>query len=291
MLEEKLKGAILLFEDWHSKKYIGSSRIRGHWLIKNWDKVLPYNSTLESFVQGQKYDFVIFQKTYWLDFVKKFEGIKILDFCDVDWLDTVPVIEIIDNCDAVTTSTEALRDEIKKFTDKPVVCIPDRQDLEFHNLKKKHEGRAKMVVWFGYSHNSKVLDKTILFLKKYNLKLKVISDVRPPYMKADKNVKYDWGNPEFDFNKEVLEGDMVLMPENTRARGRFKSNNKTLTAWCLGMPVATTPDELVKFLDPEERKKEAELRLKEVKEKWSVELSVKDFKNLIEQLKNDKRRR
>lgn len=278
------KVGILLFEQWHGKQHIGSSRIRGHWLVKYWPES-------EVFTQGEKYDAIIFQKCFWLDYVKAYKGIKILDLCDPEWLDTVPLTEIIDNCDAVTTSTEVLRDEIQKFTDKPVVFIPDRQDLNFHNIQKKHEGKAKMVVWFGYSHNSKVLDMTLVVLKKYNLKLKVISDTRPPYMKADKNVKYDWSNPKFDFNKEVLEGDIVLMPVDTRPRARFKSKNKTHTAWALGMPVATTPDELVRFLDPEERKKEAEKRLKEVKEKWSIEKSVEEFKNLIEKLKNAKTRR
>lgn len=209
--------------------------------------------------------------------------------CDPDWLDTVPVVEVMDNCDAVTTSSEALRDEVKKFTDKPVVFIPDRQDLEFHNVQKKHEGKAKWVVWFGYSHNAKTLDKTLLTMKRANLKLKVISNCRPPYLKVDKNVKFDWDNPDFDFNRELLEADFVLMPPDERPRGRFKSKNKTYTSWALGMPVATTPEELKRFLDPEERKKEAEIRLKEVREKYDVKLSVIDFKELIKILQDAKK--
>ena len=141
-----------------------------------------------------------------------------------------------------------------------------------------------MVVWFGYSGNAKVLDKTILSLKRNKLKLKVISDCRPPYLKGNMNVKYDWDNPEFDFNKEILEADFCLLPEDTRPKGKFKSKNKTYTAWALGMPVATNPDELKKFLDPEERRKEAGLRLKEVREKFDVKQSVQDFKNLIKEL-------
>jgi len=271
---------ILLFEQFHgrSPNSIGSSRIRGHWLVKYWDKA-------EIFQQGAKYDVVIFQKVYWLDYVKIFKGIKILDICDPDYLDTVPVKEIIDNCDAVTTSTEALAEAVRQFTDKPVRCIPDRVDLETHNVQKKHQGRAKKVVWFGYSHNAETLDATISTLKRFGLKLKVISDFRPPYSKADENVKFE----NETFNKEVLDCDIVLLPKDTRPRGRFKSNNKTLIAWALGMPVATNFDELKRFLDPLERQKEVEKRLKEIRKKWDVKKSVEEFKNLIQEIKNGKR--
>ena len=68
------KGAILTFEQFHGRKNLGSSRIRGHWLIDNWDEV-------ELFKQGKKYDFVIYQKAYFIEHAKIFKGIKILDLC------------------------------------------------------------------------------------------------------------------------------------------------------------------------------------------------------------------
>jgi hypothetical protein len=277
-----MKIGILLFEQWHCRKDVGGSRLRGHFLF-------PYWKEAEPFVQGKKYDVVIFQKTYFPEFVKAYNGIKILDLCDPDWLDTVPIKEIIDNVDAVTVSSEGLRDAISQFTDKPVVFIPDRQDLNFHNVQKVHKGRAKMVVYYGYSHNAKVLDIALSTLKKFQLKLKVISDCRPPYTKADINVKYDWENPNWSFNKEVLEADFCILPEDNRPRGKFKSNNKTLTAWALGMPVAKTPQDVKRFLDPEERKKEADKNLKEVREKYDSKQSVEEFKSLIKQLQDAKR--
>lgn len=276
-----MKIGILLFEQMQGKNGIGSSRIRGHWLVKNWPEA-------EIFQQGAKYDVVIFQKAYWLDYMKNFGGIKILDLCDPDWLDATPIIGLFDLCDAITTSTEALRDEVKKMTDKPVVFIPDRQDLDFHNVQKVHEGIAKKVVWFGYSHNAKVLDKVVSFLQRKGLELTVISDARPAYPKADYNVKYDWGNPNFNFNEEILKNDIVLLPENPSPRARFKSPNKTYTAKALGMPVATTPEELILFLDENERKKVAKAGLEEVRKYWDVRTSVEEFKCLIKTLQNNK---
>ena len=208
--------------------------------------------------------------------------------CDADWLDTVPIKEIIDNCDAVTTSTEALAEAMRQFTDKPVQCVPDRVDLNVHNVQKRHRGRAKKVCWFGYSHNAVLLDRTIPTLRKRGLKLKVISNFRPPYQKADENIRYPKKDDEF--NKEVLSCDFVLMPQDDRPRGKYKSNNKTIISWSLGMPVATNPQEVERFLDPDERKKEAELRLKEVKERWNVELSVIEYKRLIANLKKNGKR-
>jgi len=274
---------ILLFEQFHNRKEIGSSRLRGHWYVRNWEEA-------ELFQQGAIYETIIFQKVYMLDYVKAFKGIKILDICDADWLDTVPIKEVIDNCDAVTVSSEGLKEAIEQFTDKPVVFIPDRQDLSFHNKQKVHtDEKAKKVIWFGYSQNAKLLDPTIATLKKLNLELTVLSDCRPPYIKADVNVKYEYENPEWSFNDVILEHDFVLLPDDIRPRGKFKSTNKTLTAWALGMPVARNKEDVIRFLNPKERKKEAELRLKEVREKWDIKQSIKEFQDLIEKIKNGKR--
>ena len=277
MKQHKEKGGILLFESWHGKHNVGSSRIRGHWLVKNWPE-------LEVFKQGQEYSFIIFQKCYWPQFANKFDGVKILDICDADWLETQPVKAMIDEVDAITCSTNAITDYIKQLTNKPVLTIPDRQDLEFLDKPKVHKGKAKSVVWFGYAHNAKVLDVVVGALKRYKLKLTVISELRPPYSKADENVKWELDT----VNKNIRKHDIVLMPQKEDGRFAYKSNNKIINSWALGMPVATNPDELKRFIDPDERNKEVELRFNEVKEKWDVKLSVKELQNLIEEIKNGK---
>jgi hypothetical protein len=45
------------------------------------------------------------------------------------------------------------------------------------------------------------------------------------------------------------------------------------------MPVATNGTELDRFLKGEEREKERVKRLKEVKEKWDVKISVKEWQD------------
>jgi len=194
---------------------------------------------------------------------------------------------MIDEVDAVTCSTDMIRDYIRQLTDKPVITIPDRQDLEFHSKHKVHKGIAKKVCWFGYSDNTKVLDIAMATLKRHNVKLVVISDQRPPYNKADENVRWKLDT----VNKEILKCDFVLMPEYKKGRFAYKSNNKTTTAWALGMPVATNPEEFRKFLDPLERRRESERRLKEIKEKWDCRLSVKELQNLIKEIQDGKDKR
>ena len=98
---KKMKIGIYTFEQFESRQRnsVGSSRIRGQWLVNHWPEA-------ELFKIAKKYDIVIYQKAYFLEHAKLFDGIKILDMCDPDWLEHKPVKQMIDLCDAVTTSSE-----------------------------------------------------------------------------------------------------------------------------------------------------------------------------------------
>ncbi len=251
---------------------VGSSRIRGEWIAKYWDQCEMYST-------GKEYEGLIFQKAYWEEMVKNFNGKKFFDICDPDWLDNRPVVEMIRNCNGVVTSTQALADQIKKFDigNIPVICIPDRVDLEWSRpVREKHKGCAKSCVYFGYSGNAKVvLEPAIESLKRRGLSLTVISD--QPFYANDEFVRYD----QETVNEEIIKHDIVLLPNapSNNYRFQFKSNNKTIQSWALGMPVATNGTELDRFLNGKEREKERVKRLKEVKEKWDVKISVKEWQD------------
>lgn len=270
---------ILKFEQFRGQKNLGSSKIRGQWLIDRWDEA-------EEFVQGQKYDAVIYQKAYFVDHAKHFKGVKIFDLCDPDFLHWgYRTKEMIDLCDAVTTSTEALAEAIRAFTDKPVLCIPDRINLDEIKKKKYHKGEAKWVVWFGYSSNFDMLKPVTAVLKKLKLNLMVISDGGFSLGMGNdtielKNYPFNW-NTIYD---DVMEGDIVINPQSTKGKWKYKSNNKSLLAWSLGMPVANDIDELRKFLSEEERRREQVKRYTELKDKWDVKYSVEEYKKLIDSL-------
>lgn len=253
---------------------VGSSRIRGKWVRK-------YCPEIEEFQTGVKYDVVIYQKAYFKEHMKRFNGIKIFDICDPDWMDGRPITELSELVDAFTVPTEALKEFITQVTDKPVVVIPDRIDPEEHTpAKEEHIGRARSVVWFGYSSNQVVLEQCLIALKSMLLSLVVISE--RPYREADVNVAYNYET----LNEELTKHDIVLMPDFKKdRRHKFKSPNKTLTSWALKMPVATTPEELEMFLSEEKRTEEANLRYKEVMEQHHVKQSGPQYLELIEQLK------
>ena len=278
-----LKIGFLGFDQWKGKPNIGSSRIRCDWPINYWPEA-------ERFKQGVKYDVVIFQKAYWVDFAKVFTGVKILDMCDPDWLDGNKVVEMIQHVDAITTSSMELAKYISSICDKPVAFIPDRIDPSFHRQKKQHVGRAKSAVWFGYAHNFPALDSAVKALADLKLDLIVISNqpYHAPTSLVDKInvINFTWGAETV--NDDILRGDIVINPKLPTGRFKFKSDNKTITSWALGMPVALNDKDLKAFVEESGRKAEVEKRLKEVADQYDVKRSVEEYKHLIDEIVKSK---
>jgi len=265
---------------------VGSSRIRARWLINDWPEA-------EEYIIGKKYDVLVFQKVYWSAMMKAFEGIKILDLCDPDWLENKPVFQYVDMADAIVTSTQALADYIKKLRPNALVkYIADRVYLpEATPVHTKHEGQLKKLVWFGYSHNVHYLTNTYDEIIKRGIELTAISNapIEPPLMYRGKinivNVVYNYDT----VNREMVKADAVLMPEPSGdEKAKFKSNNKTVQAWALRMPVIKTPEDLDKFTNAEEREKEAEEKRQEVEKNWDSKLSVQEYRDLILEIKGRK---
>lgn len=258
---------------------VGSSRIRGRWVMK-------YDPRITEFKNGHKYDAVIYQKAYWDDHMKAFPGVKIFDICDPDWMEGRPITEVAEMVDGFTVPTKPLADFIAQLTDKPVRIIPDRVDTEVHIPQKlEHVGKARSVVWFGYSSNQVVLDQCLVFLKSKLLQLVVISERN--YPDADVNVKYN----QTTFNDELIKHDFVLMPDyKTNLRHSYKSPNKTLISWALKMPVAVTPEDIERFMDPIERQREADLRHTEIEQKHHSRLSGPEYVTFINELTQQKGR-
>jgi len=266
---------------------VGSSRIRGRWIAKYWKEAEEYQI-------GKKYDILIFQKAWWDWMIEEFNGIKIFDICDPDWLDARrPYFGLMSKCDAIVTNTRTMADYLKKLIKHiSIVCIPDRVDLEEHqNVKKKHKGKLQNCVWFGYSHNFHFVERTLDKLNKERINLTIISDkslvLNPMYSDIKlRNIEYSY--PQV--HDEIIKHDAVLVPTTDfDIRGRFKSNNKVLTAWALRMPVIREPKDIDRFMTAEAREKEADKRRKEVEEKWDVRLSVKEYKELINEIQSRKK--
>jgi len=284
---------ILTFEQFHRRENIGSSRIRADWPIKYWPEA-------ERFVMGKKYEIIIFQKVYWLEYMEKFKGIKILDICDADFLHWgYRISQCLEQCNAVTTSTMPLAKYMLRLVsalglDIPVWCIPDRLDIEtFGNLKKEHKGEAKIAAWYGYSENFPMLESAIGALPSVGIEeLVVIASRKAPFKlpasmeKKIRLVNCPW-TPE-TYNRDILKADVIINPQFTTGRWKYKSNNKTINAWALGMPVAKTKNELESFVSEQSRTIEGKLRYEQVRREFDVKDSVKEYQNLISELKQKK---
>jgi hypothetical protein len=275
--------AFLLFSKVHNKPDTGSSRIRGQWLMKYWPEA-------EEFQYGKHYNNIIFQKVYEPEYAQMFDGVKILDCCDPDYLDCkIPFMQMVEACDAVTVPTEMLQKTIQGWTNKPVVVIPDRHDLDHNKEKKIHKGRAKEVCWFGYAHNAGCLKSVRDYLHKYNLRISIIAD--QPVILSDKFTQIEERFTKYNtetINQEIIKSDIVIMPGSRDPNSRFKSNNKTVHAWMIKMPVATCVEELERFLDPKERQEEAEEKYQLAINEYNVKQSVQEMKNLIIKIRKEK---
>lgn len=262
------------FSNW-PKNRSGSARIRGRWLVKYWDGAEEYQI-------GEKPDVMIFQKAYWRDMMQELDCIKILDICDPDFLDKnckFGIVEMMSYVDACVTSTEALRDLVSQYTKKPVICIPDRFDLELFKDPKSHTDAAKKVIWYGYAHNARVLDSARSSIIDLGLKLIVVSD--EGVMDADEWYKYDWAT----IHAYMKQADIALMPNHSSRK--YKSNNKVIESYLCGLPVAANYEELKRFIDPVERQKEVDEKIQYARREYNIQLSVSEYISLIDSLCNE----
>jgi hypothetical protein len=261
------------------QKLVGSTFLRVDCLCKN-------DSNFEKWVHGKKYDNLIFQKAYWIEMMELFDGPKILDICDPDWIkEQLDIVNICKYVHAITCSSESLTELVKNyFPNKLVVNIPDRLDFSVYPLpREKHALKAKNIVWFGFIHNAhETLEQMLPVIKEYGLNLKIIAD--RPYSKEDGILalkpEYAFYDPRFVY-EQIKEADIVLNPKSDKAFYKYKSNNKSLISWKLGLPVAHTNDELIRFINPDERNKEIAEKQQVIYREYQIQTSLEQYKNII----------
>jgi hypothetical protein len=255
------------------------------------DRLAANDAGFEMWKHGKKYDNLIFQKAYWPEMMKLFDGPKILDVCDPDWFqESLDMVDIGHSVHAITCSSEGLTRLVQTyFPKKIVVHVPDRLDMSiFPEPHDKHQGGAKTAVWFGFIHNAhETLGQLLPALKRHNLKLKIISN--QPYSQEDGVLEL---KPEFVPYRQdtayshIKEGDLVLNPRSERAFYKYKSNNKTIIAWKLGLPVAATNEDVDRFIDQEERNKEVEEKKLIVKQNYNIKQSALQYREIIAEIRN-----
>lgn len=260
---------------------IASTRIRVKWPLKYWPDA-------EEFRVGRRYDVIIFQKAYWLEYATLFQGIKILDLCDPDFLIHGGLcLAMVDRCDAVSCSSVALTEHLCTLTRTPVCTIPDRLDFEtIGPLRKTHHGATRTAVWFGYRENQPLLHRMIDAVIAHGIPhlLVLTEEAHPFQLPPGAEGRLTLTNVPWRDDRayhDLLRADVVLNPRGTEGRWRFKSDNKTVLAWALGLPVAHNGDELAALLTEEARRRESARRYDEVRQTSDVRQSVAEYRQLI----------
>lgn len=280
------------FSAFHGKNPpAGSTIIRVNQLLKYWPEAGLYKF-------GERPDVLLFQKVYVTPdyrFPINYPGIKILDICDPDHLDGVLLKATVDAMHAVTCPTEHMAQFIRQLTDKPVVVIPDRYDLDNFPVPREHTESAKKVVWFGYRHNAETLKPAMDLINRCGLSLLVVSDDDPmpwqwlPRMEGEsfRYERYEFVKHSNDYKEvhaQLQRADFAVLPKGGRPVDKFKSDNKATRSILCGLPVAFDADEVRSLIDPAARRKFLEEQYQKTKESYDVRRSVEQYKDLIKKL-------
>lgn len=274
----------LTYSMFHNKNpVVGSDFIRVEQLLKYWPEASLYK-------YGENPDVLVFTKVfsaYDYKFPNHFENIKILDICDPMWLEGMDVAETARSMDAITCSTQALADFMQQLTDAPCYFVPDRWDVDPKVLKppRQHEGKAKTVVWFGYSHNAEIIKPALRTINELGLNLKIISNDDPIIYRFDTRPKEEYyqfvKHDNATIQRELQTADFALLPMDYRPIGKFKSDNKTTRAILAGLPVAVNGDELRAFMQSEARTEYMLKKYDTIKSEYDVRKSVEQMNQII----------
>lgn len=282
------------FSTYHGKfPPAGSTQIRVHQLIKYWPEASIYK-------YGEHPEVLIFQKVYCspdYKFPLHYPGIKILDICDPDWMNGLTSVrETVEAVDAVVCSSDNLTSFMKQMTDKPVLTVPDRFDLDVVPKPISHRGDAKTVVWFGYRHNAETLRSAMPVIHELGLSLIIISDDDPmawqwlnrqigdEYRENKyRYIRYDEDRIYYDLQR----ADIAVLPDGIRPIDPFKSNNRTVKATLAGLPVAKDADQLRYYIKEENRKKFVDDNYDKTRDEYDVVKSIEQYKSLIKQIQDD----
>lgn len=290
---------------------VASTRIRVYYVAKYMKNAIISNSPEEL----KTCDVVIFQTRYArpdLELAKELKNlgkIVIVDLTDPHWSKYYNLgkevdenlIEMIELADLATLPTESLMFSFEDDYPKRVaVVIPDRMDMKIHSGIKKHEAKNKYtMLWHGSYGNICGVELAREALEKlgteFKIKLLCIYDhCKEHNIEPFKNLELEcreWSN-EIVING-IMESDVGINPRFTDWR-RYKSNNKTVKSWSLGVPCVEFNfyEEIKKLLSSAELRNEEGRRLKTVvKDKYDSRQSAVDLQSIAEILISQKEHR
>lgn len=292
-----------------------NSRIRVEYVAK----YIPDSYITEDKELLKSCDALVFQTRYLkddVDYIKEFkdtEKVLIMDLTDPMWywhnesVDRWFKEEVLSNMDIVICSTKLLAKMYRKhYGIRNITFIPDRMDLQKYNRVKIHNRKESIrLLWYGYIENLKALEPFKDEIKEINkfheklygkkLELVVVSNKKPDLKFYESFNQLEIIYRQWDSYKlidYILDSDIVINCRPLEENFNYKSNNKTITSWALGVPCVegiNFKEKLKKFIEnPKFRKEEGIKKRAEVERCWDSRISAKQLERLVMQLKRKK---
>lgn len=223
-----------------------SARYRCIWpsLALNDSKVWSTADNLEDI--SLQFDIVIFQKLHsdkaieLAKFYKAAGLLVVLDLADPhSHYDLNQIRKMVNTVDLITVSSSALKRNYREiFPFKPIYIVEDGEYMNFYNEKKQNYELVSdkpIITWYGIADTLPNLNyglQVLSSLKSY-ARFKVISDAKPD--EADFDIEFKvW--ELHSYSREIINSDLVINSRSPKKDNRYKSLNKTITAWVLGLP-------------------------------------------------------
>ena len=235
----------------------GSERIRCDWIAPH----IPAEKWAGEPLSN--YRVVIFQK---VPPAPKEGRIHILDMADPIWRTEHDELMrlMLSHVDAVTVPTQALAAEFAGLYSTPVYVVRDGHDLSVY---PKSHGGTRMHVWFGYSDNFPDLCAAVP-----SSDLTVVSDKPVGYGKF-----IQWSDDAWN---AIAKCDIAILPHH-----RWKSNNKAVSAWAMGLAVARDYQDIKWYRYPELKREDVKNHARIVAS-HTAEHSGRDMRAVINTLEN-----
>lgn len=231
-----------------------SSRMRGYWIaecmgadVVTWNEVITEGEILDT-------DIYIFQKFTTPEMVAHLTSIGkrvYWDVCDPSWwFQPEAAREIADRVTGIVAATGELAADLRKWSGRTPVVIPDCLRMEHFTVKREHaQVETPRFIWYGIAANRIGLLSARTFLERlaangHQFEVTIFDerpDIKAQEVEGLCPVNYiKWS---MDTENEVIAAhDIALVPLYPGPWGRVKSNNRQLTAFACGLPVTTADD-------------------------------------------------
>lgn len=240
-------------------------------------------------------DAVVFQKAFSVPHAQaaRERGARVFwDLCDpVYWWQPNESREALQHVDGVVCSSTSLRCDFAQWCNHsvPSYVIPDRLELPHFPMRKQHaDTRPVRFIWFGLSNNRLAIFGALANLERltangYPIELTICDDAPGNEWKITDAFPMLYTRWSLERENQIVAAhDVALLPPYPGPWGEVKSNNKQLTAWACGLAVTSgiNYDNLVKLMDANNRKANADAGFKAVEDLYQVEQSARDWEAL-----------